>query len=139
MMSNKKLGNALEKQVAEYLADNGYWVHLLQQNKSGQPADLIAVNMKGVAFLIDCKACTTQGFKISRVEENQHLAMKKFYEKTGLYGWFAIGVKNVTYMMPYLDVYALNKEGVDKVSQPALKQNLAPLKQWAEIYVDYSK
>ena len=51
-MSNKKLGNKFENEFADILADEfGFWVHLLNQNKSGQPADIIAVkNIKSFLF-----------------------------------------------------------------------------------------
>lgn len=138
MASNKKLGNRYENKVANYLAEKGFWVHILQQNKSGQPADLIVVNKKGIAFLIDCKECSTQGFYLSRLEENQDLAMTKFREVSGNTGWFAIGFKNIDYMVSHLDLKAIKDMGYTKLLQPNLKKGTITLEMWAEIYVDYS-
>lgn len=133
-MSNKKIGNDYERWLAEELSKNHFWVHLLQQNKNGQPADMIAINRKGEAFLIDCKACTTVGFELSRMEENQDLAMMKLYEITGHTGWFAIGFKNITYMVPHIDIRKLKEDGVKKLKQPNLKSGALPLKWWIETY-----
>jgi len=44
------------------------------QNKSGQPADIIAVN-EHTAILIDAKVCKNNRFSLERVEDNQFLAM----------------------------------------------------------------
>ena len=45
-ISNKKLGNSFEEEFAELLYEHGFWVHLLQQNAAGQPADIIATKNK---------------------------------------------------------------------------------------------
>lgn len=89
-MSNRKLGNSFEREVADLLYDSGFWVHLLCQNQDGQPADIIAVKNKR-AYLIDCKVCSTKnGFALSRLEENQILAMKLWESCGNGSGWFAL-------------------------------------------------
>ena len=65
-MSNRKLGNSFEAELCEILFENGFWVHNLAQNQAGQPADIIAARNK-VAYLIDCKVCSGNGFPLSRV------------------------------------------------------------------------
>ena len=88
--SNRASGNRFEQELAEILAENGFWVHLLQQNKAGQPADIIAIK-RSYATLIDCKVISTRkGFPLSRVEENQRFAMTRFTERTGNPCWFAV-------------------------------------------------
>ena len=79
-MNNKRLGNAFEKEYAEKLSQNGWWVTFLtpKQNVGSQPADLIAVK-NNKAMLIDCKTCSSHLFPISRIEENQRQAFKRFY------------------------------------------------------------
>ena len=82
-MNNKKLGNSFEKEYAEILRSRGYWVTFLspKQNVGSQPCDLIAIkNDKPV--LIDCKTCSSHLFPISRIEENQRQAFKR-YSKCG--------------------------------------------------------
>ena len=88
--SNKSSGNRFEQEFAEFLDRNGFWCHVLQQNKSGQPADIIAV--KGnYHCLIDCKEVNTKsGFVLSRAEENQRLAMMKFANRGRQICWFAV-------------------------------------------------
>ena len=73
-MSNKKIGNGFEAEFCEKLFQNGYWVHNLAQNAAGQPADVVAVK-NGVPYLIDCKVCSGKVFSVSRIEDNQRMAM----------------------------------------------------------------
>ena len=46
--SNKKLGNTFENEFCEMMFMRNFWVHNLAQNKSGQPADVIAVKEKSL-------------------------------------------------------------------------------------------
>lgn len=73
-MVNKTLGNHFEGELCELLAENGFWAHNLAQNQAGQPADVIAVK-NDVAILIDCKVCSNDRFSLSRIEDNQEMAM----------------------------------------------------------------
>lgn len=41
-MGNKRNGNAFEREFAELLANHWFWVHIFQDNKNGQPCDIIA-------------------------------------------------------------------------------------------------
>ena len=89
MASNKKLGNDFETALCEALSQRGYWAHNLAQNQAGQPADVIAVK-NSHAYLIDCKVCSSNGFPLSRVEENQDLAMQLWKYCGNGEGWFAL-------------------------------------------------
>ena len=44
--SNKTSGNKFEDDFSIILAKNGFWAHVMQQKKEGQPADIIAVKGK---------------------------------------------------------------------------------------------
>lgn len=101
-MTNKKLGNAFEREFADTLSEHGFWVHLLNQNQDGQPADIIAVKNKR-AYLIDCKVCSTQkGFTLTRIEENQDLAMMLWKSCGNGEGWFALRIADRVYMIPHV-------------------------------------
>ena len=108
-MTNKKLGNSFEQELCETLAEYGFWVHCMAMNKSGQPADIIAVRNKH-AHLIDAKmVSTSRGFALNRVEENQDLAMDLWNTRGNGQGWFAfkIAKTNEIYMIPHFTVKAL--------------------------------
>ena len=93
-MSNKKLGNSFEAELCEILSMYGFWTHNFAQNSAGQPADVIAVK-NGKAHLIDCKVCSTdKGFALSRVEDNQELAMILWNDCGNGSGWFAMKLPN---------------------------------------------
>ena len=80
MMNNKKLGTAFEQRICDKLKNAGYWVHFLTPDKRGaQPFDIIAVK-DGLAVAIECKTLdvTQRYFRISRLEENQKLALERW-------------------------------------------------------------
>ena len=105
-MTNKKLGNDFEQELCEKLSEYGFWVHSLAMNKAGQPADIIAVRNK-MAYLIDAKVCSSRGFALSRMEENQDLAMELWEEHGNGQGWFALKVPTGDiYMIPHLNIKA---------------------------------
>jgi Holliday junction resolvase len=108
-MTNKKIGNGFEQELCEKLAEYGFWTHNLAMNKSGQPADVIAVKNK-IAYLIDAKVVSTsRGFALSRVEENQDLAMDLWNERGNGQGWFAFKITKTDeiYMIPHVCIKAL--------------------------------
>lgn len=87
MPSNKKLGNDFEQEVCKKLADRGFWVHNFANRANGQPADIIAAKADCI-YLIDAKVCSNGSFQTSRIEENQVLSMKR---------WFQTGNKAVVF------------------------------------------
>ena len=107
-MTNKKLGNDFEQELCEKLSEFGFWCHNMALNKSGQPADVIAVRNKQ-AYLIDAKVISSlRGFALSRVEENQDLAMDLWNMRGNGQGWFAFKLPNgEIYMLPHFTVKAL--------------------------------
>lgn len=105
-MSNKKIGNNFEREFCEILSENGFWVHNLAQNQTGQPADVIAVR-DGKAFLIDCKVCSTGRFQLKRIEENQQLAMEHWLDMGNDEVWFALKLDDNIVMINYLDLMCL--------------------------------
>ena len=74
---NEKTGNEFEKEVAEWLKNNGFWVLRIPHSRNGQPFDIIAVGNDKV-FAVDCKTCLTDRFNLLRIEENQRTAMTLF-------------------------------------------------------------
>ena len=111
-MSNRKLGNSFEQDFCETLAFHGFWAHNLAQNQAGQPADVIAVKNKK-AYLIDCKVCSGKSFPLSRVEENQDLAMSFWKDCGNSEGWFALKINEDIYMIAHLVIATLkNRQSV---------------------------
>ena len=116
--SNKSSGNRFEQEFAEFLDSNGFWCHVLQQNKSGQPADIISVKGK-YHCLIDCKeVSTSNGFVLTRAEENQRLAMKKFADRGKQVCWFAVKYPDGTIRMISINsVLMAEKQGVKAIGE----------------------
>lgn len=108
-MSNKKMGNKFEADFCEELFQHGFWTHNLAQNQAGQPADVIAVK-SGQAYLIDCKVCSNGTFQLSRIEENQHMAMGQWEDCNNGNGWFALQIDNEVFMLSYFIMEALSHE-----------------------------
>lgn len=126
MGSNKQSGSQFEEAFAQVLSDNGWWVHLLQQSKAGQPADIIA--SKGSrSVLIDCKDCQSGRFKLDRIEPNQETAMALWEARTSFKAWFAMrNTDGNVYMMRYTNLLMLRKNGVGSVIVCVGR----PLQQW---------
>lgn len=96
-MNNRKTGNSFEAEFCDLLFQHGYWVHNLAQNAAGQPADVIAVK-NSVPYLIDCKVCSGKTFSLSRIEENQRMAMKLWDDCGNGTGRFAVKFGENIYM-----------------------------------------
>jgi Holliday junction resolvase len=129
--NNKKLGNEFELELCELLSQNGFWCHPLNANKAGQPADIIAVKDKK-AYLIDAKVCSNRGFALSRVEENQELAMTLWNERGNGQGWFALKVPTgEIYMLPHFCIKAY-KGRQSSLSFKEIHELGKPLGKWVE-------
>ena len=131
-MINKKLGNDFEKELSEILYDAGYWVHLLNQNKNGQPADIIAVK-NGGAYLIDAKVCMYEVFPFRRIEENQHLSMNMWIECGNVTPYFALKARNEIYMVSYEFIKELAKQGKKQLNLEDMNKYGVRLATWLRI------
>ena len=100
-LNNKRIGNNFEKEFAKILADEGFWVTLLTPKTyiGSQPADLIAVK-NDKAILIDCKTCNNYLFPLSRIEQNQIEASRKFFECGNTKYYIAIKYNKDIYLIP---------------------------------------
>lgn len=130
MKSNRAVGNAFEQELCEKLFEYGFWSHNLKQNNSGQPADVIAVRNK-VAHLIDCKDCSSKGFDLRRVEDNQVTAMQLWEECGNGQGWFALRVEDEIYMLPFICVMAY-KNRQSSMSFSEVREIAKPLREWVK-------
>ena len=131
MVTNKKIGNTFEAEFCETLCQYGFWAHNMAQNAAGQPADVIAVKDK-TAYLIDCKVCTNNEFPLSRIEENQHLAME-FWKMCGNgEGWFALKVEDEIIMIPHYTMKALSYEK-SVLNLTDIQEYGAKLERWLKV------
>lgn len=127
-MNNRKLGNGFEAELCDLLFNQGFWVHNLAQNQAGQPADVMAVRNK-VAYLIDCKVCSGNGFPLSRVEENQDSSMTLWKDCGNGEGWFALKLTGIIYMIPHFTVRAFMAEKASMSAQDIFQCG-TPLDKW---------
>lgn len=131
-MSNRSEGTSFEGILCDTLAKEGFWAHNMAQKASGQPADVIAVK-GGIGYLIDCKVCEKNFFRLDRVEENQDSAMSlwKACGNTGAY--FAVRLADgSTYMIPYEDIVDARRRGVKSLKRRDLIMYLS-LPQWLRL------
>lgn len=106
LKSNKKIGDDFEKEYARILKNKGYWVTFLtpERHIGSQPCDLIAIK-SDKAILIDCKTCKTHLFPISRIEENQRQAFKRYLKCGNTTFILAIKYNN--------KIYEINMKNID--------------------------
>ena len=131
-MNNKKLGNYFEQELSEILYDAGYWVHLLNQNKNGQPADIIAVKDCS-AYLIDAKVCSYEDFPFKRIEDNQQLAMDMWIECGNIEPYFALKCRNEIYMVGYVTIKNLILKGKKQLNFEDMNKYGTRLSTWLRI------
>lgn len=129
-MSNRALGNSFESELCDILYGYGFWTHNLAQNKAGQPADVLAAK-NGKAYLIDAKVCSDGKFPLSRVEDNQELAMTLWKECGNGEGWFALKVNEEIFMIPFFTVKAyMNAQS--SLSTAEIYECGMPLERWVK-------
>ena len=118
---NRTTGGRFEQELSHALAEHGFWVHVMQQNKAGQPADIIAV--KGVYHtLIDCKVCDKGFFSFDRIEENQKMAMRMFQRKCENLCYFALKMADGSMWMISLErIETLKGRGKKRLTMDDLK------------------
>lgn len=128
-MNNKQAGNEFEREFCEMLAKDGFWAHFMGGNKNGQPADIIAVRNER-AYLIDAKDCQNDRFVISRIEDNQHMAMRKWELCGNNQGLFALKTSEGIYMLDYGMVQVLEIAGVKSLNMKAIEQYCKLYSEW---------
>jgi Holliday junction resolvase len=128
-MSNKSIGSQFEKEFCNKLAEHGYWAHGLQDNRNGQPFDVIAAReMK--THVIDCKDCTSSVFKLSRIEENQKLAMNAWQRAGNSYALFAVRFDEEIYIILYDSLMDLIKAGKKQITKDEAKELGSRFEDW---------
>jgi Holliday junction resolvase len=110
-LSNKSEGSAFETLFCSILAKHGFWAHNFANRAEGQPADVIAV--KGdIAYLIDCKVCEKDYFRLDRIEENQESAMSLWQTCGNRGAYFAVRLADgSTYMVPFREAIDAKRRG----------------------------
>lgn len=129
-MSNKSIGTQFENEFADILAENRFWVHNFQDNKNGQPCDVIA-SKNGKSFLFDCKDCETKFFRLSRMEENQLSAMALFEMYGNEPGMFAIRFPTThIYLMNFRKMKEMRDTGFKRIDETICKALGVRLEEW---------
>lgn len=131
-ISNRASGNHFETVFAQKLAERGWWAHVMKQDASGQPADVIAV-FHGMAYLIDCKVCAESRFDLSRMEPNQLDAMEYWLNLGGTTPLFALqDARGHVWMLDYWWAKSLLDDGVKSVKCEEHGHRLWRMEDWLE-------
>jgi Holliday junction resolvase len=129
---NRSVGGRFEQDLSHILAEHGFWVHVMQQNKSGQPADIIAVKGR-YHTLIDCKVCDNGFFSFDRIEDNQRSAMKTFFRKCGELSYFALKLPDESIWMISLErCETLRNRGKKKLTEDDIRTGTWSLEAWLD-------
>ena len=130
---NRSNGGRFEQELSQILADNGFWCHVMQQNKAGQPADLIAVKGK-FHTLIDCKVISDdKGFAFDRVEQNQKYAMRMFQRRCGELCYFALKLPDeTTWLVSMERIETLKGRGKKRLTDREIHTQTWSLEKWLE-------
>ena len=129
---NRTVGGRFEQELSHTLAEHGFWVHVMQQNKAGQPADIIAVRGR-FHTLIDCKVCENGFFAFERIEDNQRLSMKRFFNRCGELCYFALKMPDGEIRMVSLErCETLKGRGYKRITEERMKTETWHLDKWLE-------
>lgn len=117
-MSNKSKGSGFEQLFGNILASKGFWAHILQDNKNGQPFDIIAVK-NNTPYAFDCKECESDRFQLSRMEPNQISAMNRWIETGNENAYFAIKFCTTfnIYIVPFQVLNEKRLEGAKSIAE----------------------
>lgn len=137
---NRTSGGRFEQELAEILFKHGFWAHVMQQNKAGQPSDIIAVKGK-YHTLIDGKVVSdNEGFPFSRIEENQRSAMHMFTRRGGELCYFAIKLPDETVWLVSLSrLETLESRGKKRLTDDEIRKQTWSLESWLKSSDDWSK
>ena len=128
-MNNKQAGTEFEREFCEILASDGFWSHFMGGNRNGQPADIIAVRNKK-AYLIDAKDCKNDRFVLSRIEDNQHMAMRCWEICGNNQGLFALNTSKGVYMLTYGIVQVLEMADIKSLNMHEIEKYCIPYDRW---------
>ena len=134
---NRTQGGRFEQELAQKLYEAGFWAHVIQQNKAGQPADIICC--KGLySALIDAKLRSTEGgFPLRRVEENQRYAMKRFTDRTGNACWFAVKLADgEIHMISSLFVFDMIQHDRSAISEDFIRGYTMTFDKWLDEVIE---
>ena len=130
--TNRTNGLRFETELCERLAAAGWWAHDMAQTAAGQPADVIAARLN-TPVLIDCKLCTGNNFRMSRVEPNQETAMELWTALGNSHAYFAVKYPSGNiYMISYEDYLLLKREQVHSIPEVAAVPRFRTFGRWLD-------
>lgn len=113
-MNNKRIGTSFERDMCDYLARKGFWVHFISPDGTGaQPFDIVAVK-NGKAYAIDCKTNVSNRFSMQRIEDNQILSFARWKECGNTNPLLAINNKGKILWVDYKSLEILNSIPLDE-------------------------
>ena len=136
---NRTNGGRFEQEFSHLLANDGFWVHVCQQNKDGQPADIIAAKGK-FHTLIDCKVISDEkkGFTFDRVEDNQRYAMRMFTRRCNELCYFALKLPDDRVRLVSLNrIETLESRGNKGITMRMMDTETWGLEAWLEATDDW--
>lgn len=118
------------------LSGYGFWAHNLAQNRQGQPFDVIA-SINGNTYVIDCKVCDNDTFRLDRIEQNQETAMEAWEAAGNTPGYFALRLKNgAVYFFTFRSLMAY-RDDIKSLSKEKIESVGTPLDWWVKLACSY--
>lgn len=122
-MSNKSSGSAFEHDLAQYMSRRGWWAHIFQDNRNGQPFDIVLAR-DGRTQVGDCKVCEDDVFRLSRMEPNQISAMTYWVECGNEDPWYFIllEMSDLVVSIRFSDLMKARKAGVKSLNADQMQE-----------------
>ena len=92
-------GTEFQSVFCKMLRENGYWALDIPKNKfNAQPFDVIA--LKGAkVYAVDCKVCLQPRLPLSRIEDNQWIALNDIKDRARVRAGFMCWYDNDIYFV----------------------------------------
>lgn len=132
MNCNRKTGTGFERDLCVSLSGYGFWAHNLAQNRQGQPFDVIAA-INGNSYVIDCKVCENDTFRLDRIEQNQETAMLSWEAAGNTPGYFALRLRNGSIYFFTLRSLLKYREELKSLSKERIESVGTPLDWWVKL------
>lgn len=124
-MNNKKSGNKFERDLCNKFFENGIWSRLEYPAEDGsQPFDVKAIYRHNI-YVFECKDCKNGYFDLSRIEDNQQVALELLSENmlscnilfAFQFGdeWLFVEADDILYELNFERKKRLKKEDIKKM------------------------
>ena len=132
LMSNEKTGSDFEEEFSRIVFSRGFWAHKMTANRHGQPSDVI-ISKNNMSAMVECKVCENNKFPLSRIEDNQELAMALWMKTGNSHAYFALKINNDIRMIHFITLLRLKEqENLKHLNYKQIMERSVSFDEWVD-------